>query len=85
MTTEQRVSRWIKTHGYGLNYKGLKGLISKHKNGTDVDREFVEKLLTEINYHTECSLLKRGHHDFLRKYVDEQLKVIETNARRIIG
>lgn len=85
MTTEQRVSRWIKTHGYGLSYKELKSLIRKHKNGTEADKEFVEALLTDINYHTECSLLKKGHHDFLKKYVDEQLKVIETNASSIVG
>lgn len=63
MTTEQRVSRWEKTHGYGLNYKELKYLIRKHKNGTDADKEFVEELLEDINFHSECSALCRGDYE----------------------
>ena len=71
MTTEQRVSRWIKTHGYGLSYKELKSLIRKHKNGTEADKEFVEALLTDINFHAECSALCRGYYETAYQLAEE--------------
>ena len=71
MTTEQRVSRWEKAHGYGLSYKELKSLISKHKNGTDADREFVEELLTDINFHQECSALCRRDYESANHLAEE--------------
>lgn len=60
MTTEQRVSRWIKTHGYGLNEKEGNRLITLHEAGADDDRKFVETLLTDLNFHTACMCLKKG-------------------------
>ena len=59
MTTEQRVSRWIKTHGYGLSEQTGRNLVELHKKGTDDDKRFVEALFTDLNYHTECKLLKQ--------------------------
>ena len=59
MTTEQRVSRWIKAHIQSLNEREAHRLITLHEEGTDDDREFVETLLTYLNFHTACMCLKR--------------------------
>ena len=58
MTTEQRVSRWIKTHGYGLSEQTRRNLVELHKKGTDEDKDFVEALLTDLNFHTASRYLK---------------------------
>jgi hypothetical protein len=60
MTTEERVTRWIKTHGYGLNEKEGNRLITLHEEGSNDDRKFVETLLTDLNFHTACMCLKKG-------------------------
>ena len=59
MKTEQRVSRWIKTHGYGLSERAGHNFVNLHETGTDDDKEFVESLLTNLNFHTACMCLKK--------------------------
>ena len=56
-------------HSYGISQKGLLYYGRMHKNGTDRDKQYVEYLLTDINFHSECALLSQGRYDEFFKEV----------------
>ena len=60
MKAYDRVNAWEKKHGYGLTKKEYLYLVRLHKNGNQNDREFVEELLEDINFHAENSMLSDG-------------------------
>lgn len=54
-------------HNYGMDYKRLKHWAKKHKKareqGDVVMMMWIEDMLTDINFHSECSMFARGEYD----------------------
>lgn len=61
-----------KKNGYGLSYAQLKMWVIRHQNGTAEQRQWIEKMLNEINFHHECSLLSWGKYNELLKEIEEK-------------
>lgn len=61
-----------KKNGYGLSYAQLKMWVIRHQNGTAEQRQWIEKMLCDINFHHECSLLAWGKYDELLKEIEEK-------------
>lgn len=59
----QRIHARNKKHCYGICQRGLLYYGRMHKDGTDRDKQYVEYLLTDINFHSECALLSKGRYD----------------------
>lgn len=59
-------------NGYGLTYAQLKMWVIRHQNGTAEQRRWIEKMLCDINFHHECSLLACGKYNELLKEIEEK-------------
>ena len=55
--------KYNKANGYGLSNRQLKQWILRHKDGTPKQREWIENMLTDINFHYECGLICNGKYD----------------------
>ena len=64
---KQAIHRKNSKNGYGISKKQLAaygGIHRKARAYNDVRKmEYVEYLLTDINFHSECSMLSRGNYD----------------------
>lgn len=58
--------------GYGLTKAQQKMWTLRHKNGTPEQKLWIENMLTDINFHHECSLLAWGKYDQLLKEIKEK-------------
>ena len=58
-------------NGYGLTKAQLKMWTLPHQNGTPEQRKWIEKMLNDINFHHECSLLAWGKYDELLREIEE--------------
>ena len=66
---KQAIYRRNSKNGYGISKKQLAaygGIHRKARAENDLRKmEYVEYLLTDINFHSECSMLSRGdYHEF---------------------
>ena len=59
-------------NGYGLSYAQLKMWVIRHQNGTAEQRQWIEKMLNDINFHHECNLLSWGKYNELLKEIEEK-------------
>lgn len=55
--------KYNKANGYGLSNRQLKQWILRHKDGTPKQREWIENMLTDINFHYECGPICNGKYD----------------------
>ena len=64
---KQAIYRRNSKNGYGISKKQLAaygGIHRKARMENDLRKmEYVEYLLTDINFHSECSMLSRGEYD----------------------
>ena len=64
---KQAIDRRNSKNGYGISKKQLSaygGIHRKARAENDLRKmEYVEYLLTDINFHSECSMLSRGNYD----------------------
>ena len=64
---KQAIYRRNRKNGYGISKKQLAaygGIHRKARAENDIRKmEYVEYLLTDINFHSECSMLIRGNYD----------------------
>ena len=64
---KQTIYRRNSKNGYGISKKQLAaygGIHRKARQSNDQRKmEYVEYLLTDINFHSECSMLCRGEYD----------------------
>lgn len=64
---KQVIYRRNSKNGYGISKKQLSaygGIHRKARLENDLRKmEYVEYLLTDINFHSECSMLSRGNYD----------------------
>ena len=64
---KQTIHRRNSKNGYGISKKQLSaygGIHRKARAENDLRKmEYVEYLLTDINFHSECSMLSRGEYD----------------------
>jgi hypothetical protein len=64
---KQAIYRRNRKNGYGISKKQLAaygGIHRKARAENDARKmEYVEYLLTDINFHSECSMLSRGDYD----------------------
>lgn len=62
--TPQQYASYV---GWGLDVVSCISLITMHQvctiNGDTANKEWIEALLEDINYHTECGLLMEGKWD----------------------
>ncbi len=64
--------------GYGLINTEMRELIQKHKEGNTRQRKWIENLLTDINFHQECSLLIQQNYEELNQmYAEEKGKYVD--------
>lgn len=61
-----------KKNGYGLSDSQLKTWVERHRNGTLEQKRWIEKMLSDINFHHECSLLVWGEYEDLLKEIEEK-------------
>ena len=61
------IHRKISKHGYGISKKQLAAYGGIHRKARILNdtrkMEYVEYLLTDINFHSECSMLSHGDYD----------------------
>lgn len=54
-------------HNYGMDYRRLKHWAKEHKKarekGDVVTMMWIENMLTDINFHSECGMFARGEYD----------------------
>jgi hypothetical protein len=60
MTIEERISQFENKYGFGMNRYQYWQFVDMHRTGNDDDKRFVEELFTDLNYHTECKMIKKG-------------------------
>lgn len=66
--------KYNKKNGYGLSDSQLKMWVVRHQNGTPEQKGWIEKMLTDINFHHECSLLALGKYENLLKEIEEEVQ-----------
>lgn len=63
----ERISNLNSKNYYGINYNTLRRLIKQHRKARlENDKRTMSKVeyrLTDVNFHTECGLLKSGKYD----------------------
>ena len=64
---KRKINAINEKNAYGLSTSELKEINAKHKKaraeGDAHTMEAIEYRLTDINFHTECSLMARGEYD----------------------
>jgi len=55
-------------NGYGLSNNQLKKLIKEHKDGDEYKKALIEYRLTDINFHSDVTLMMLGKYDEIEKY-----------------
>lgn len=62
---------YVRANCFGMNYGDL-GLFGRlHQFGNDAIKDMIEYILTDINFHYECSLLADGDYSTFWKCVRE--------------
>ena len=64
---KQAIYRINSKNGYGISRKQLAAYGGMHRKARAENdprkMEYIEYLLTDINFHSECSMLSRGNYD----------------------
>ena len=55
-------------NGYGLSNSQLKKLFKEHKNGNEYEKALIEYRLTDINFHSDVTLMMLGKYDEIEKH-----------------
>lgn len=57
-------SKWAQKHGWAIGFNDMMAFIKTHhdaKQNGDADKaEYIEDILEDCNFHTECSLIHDG-------------------------
>ncbi|NDV93480.1 hypothetical protein D0T84_00920 [Dysgonomonas sp. 521] len=59
---------------WGIDYDGIMKLVSEHEKARDIDPykcALIEYRLTDINCHTEVSMLEKGYYKKVRNRIEE--------------
>lgn len=64
---------------YSFSPLDIYNLAMIHKNGTDKQREKIEELLTDCNFHSECGDLSKGRYDI---YIPDEKQDKESDYER---